>query len=701
MNWFQKMFVKAASTVIRFAPKWVRYTFLPVSITRMLNGYRKNSAVAACATTLAFSFPEPPLLSGKLVDGRFVADYRHKINALLRRPNPDMGHFELMQFAVTYASIGGNCYLWKQRSQNGRVIALWPFSDLQITPVPGETIADGLVRYYEFDPGDGEKIPIPKSDIVHWKWMVDIERPWRGIGAVEFAIREVDRDSEATAYVYALLKNNAVPPVVVTLAEGDELTDDKANRLRASWRDKLGGENAGNVAFLESGMKAEKMGFDLQQLAAEALNAVPESRIAAAFRVPPVVAGLSVGLKRSDYGDQAARRAFTELTLSALWQGLASELLESLRDDFALTDDFALEFDLRKVRALQEEEVKRWERVTLAWNRSLLTRAEAKAELGMEPHKGDDVYFVSLASEFVPAGTAVVRTAAHLDGGEKGETPQAFSLSPLEGGMGRPAGLKAAVGVMLQRVRNITAKRMETAVNVYFAELGRQAVERADPPAPKGASPLAGGTKSLPDPSELVTAEDNAKLAEIVRRYYVEVLELSWEAWNIALGVELAFDLGDPAVVKVIKLAGTRVKDIQQATMDALRETLAYGAEQGWSVDDLVRGDPENGVRGLRDIIAETYKDRARTVARAELGEAQNTATAARYAEAGVSAVEILDGGAEDSAPACQEANGKIWTLELFDQHHLQHPNCSRCAVPYFGDDAPMTSWSYSFGERG
>jgi hypothetical protein len=154
-------------------------------------------------------------------------------------------------------------------------------------------------------------------------------------------------------------------------------------------------------------------------------------------------------------------------------------------------------------------------------------------------------------------------------------------------------------------------------------------------------------------------------------------------------------------VVEVIKLAGTRVKGIQQATMDALRESLAYGAEQGWSVDDLVRGDPENGIRGLRDIISETYKDRARTVARAELGEAQNTATVSRYQEAGVSAVEILDGGADDSAPACQAADGKIWTLDLFDRHHLQHPNCSRCSVPYFGDDAPMTSWPYSFGERG
>lgn len=696
MNWLQRIFVKAASRVMQFIPNWVRSNFLPVSLTRLLDGYHKNSAVAACTTALAFSFPEPPLLYGTMVDGRFVPDYLHPINKLLKNPNPDMGQVELMQFSVTYAAVGGNLYLWKQYAENGKVLAMWPFSDIQMAPVPGKTTADGFVKEYEFDPGDGQEIPIPKNQVIHWKWMPDPEQPWRGIGAIEFAIRDSDRDSEASSYIYSLLKNNAVPPVVVTLAEGDELTDGKADRLRKSWQAKLGGENAGNVAFLESGMKAEKMGFDLQQLAGEALNAVPESRIAAAFRVPPVVAGLSVGLKRSDYGDQAARRSFTELTLAALWRSFASELLNGLADDFNLPENAALQFDMRQVRALQEEETKRWERVTLAWNRSLLTRSEAKSELGMEPKPGDDVYFVSLASEFIPAGQAVVR-ASGLDTGPK-NSPYSTNVK----------GMKAAIGPLLQRIRNMVAKRMETSLNVYFSGLAERAIVRAQETQKNAADALTGAgfstaisKKALPKPNQLVTSEDNATLKELVKRYYVEILELSWDTWNIALGVETAFDLTDPAVVEVIKLAGTRVKDIQQATMDALRESLAYGAEQGWSVDDLVRGDPENGIRGLREIIAETYKDRARAVARAELGEAQNTATAARYAEAGVEKVEILDGGADDSAPACQEANGKIWTLDLFDAHHLQHPNCSRCAVPYFGNDEPMTSWAYSFGERG
>lgn len=660
IRWLQRFFVQSASAAMRFVPEWVRHTFLPVTMQRLLDGYAKNSAVAACTTTLAFSFPEPPLMAGQMQDGRFEPDYSHPINDLLRQPNPDMGQVELMQYAVTYAAIGGNLYLWKQRSENGRVVALWPFSSVQISPVPGETTADGFVKEYEYDAGDGQLIPIPKEDVIHWKWMPDPAQPWRGIGAIEFAIRDSDRDSEASAYIYSLLKNNAVPPVVVTLAEGDELTEPKADRLRKQWKAKLGGENAGNIAFLEAGMKAEKMGFDLQQLAAEALNAVPESRIAAAFRVPPVVAGLSVGLKRSDYGDQAARRAFTELTLAALWRSLASEMLNGLREDYKLSPDFALQFDLRQVRALQEEETKLWERVTLAFDRGVLTRAETKQYLLMKPGPGDDVYKVSLASEFVPAGRTVIR-----DTGSEGKRLERKS---------------SAAAAALRRIRVSAAKQMETALAVYYSQLAEQVVQRATGKAK---------ANDLPDADDLVTPQDRTKLEQIVKRHYVLVLELSWETWNIALGVEKAFDLDDPLVTRILSAAGTRVKDIEATTLSALRDALQYASEQGWGVDELVRGDPENGVRGLREIVAETYKDRARVIARTELGEAQNTAAVSRYKDAGVSLVEILDNGNDDDDEACKVANGQIWTLSYFAANSLEHPNCTRAAAPYFGDATP------------
>jgi HK97 family phage portal protein len=669
MNFFKRLFSKAAITFARafsFFPEFTRYAFTAIS-ARMLvrDGYKKNAVVSACSTTLQLTFPEPPLIAGYEEEGRSIPNYKHPINTLLKRPNPDMGMAEFMQFVITYAPIGGNCYIWKQRSQSGKVVALWPFSDLQFTPIAGHNVLEGFVSHYEYDAGDGTIIPISKNDVIHWKWMIDPENPWKGIGAVELSAREVDRDTEATSYIFSLLKNNAVPPVVITLEEGDEPTQEEKDAMGRKWVAK---HSRGEPAFITSGMKVDQMGFDLNKLAAETLADIPETRIAANFKVPPSVAGLNVGVKRSDYGDTAARKAFTEQTLMALWRSLASELLNGLRDDFNETNDFTLWFDIRNVGALQEQKKDQWLRVVDAFNRGLLTRTQAKQELGMKPDAGDDVYLISLATEFVSArGDGVVDRSAN-------DVQKVYTRYVEE--KSKRSGMRS-VGRNLQKIRMQTARRMEGDVDAYFSQLSDRVVERA------------GKSKKsdLPNPDDLITGDDSKKLEALIKKYYVEIIQLSWNTWNHTLGVEINFELTDPIVTAALESAAYQVKKITDTTMEEIRNVLKYGNENGWSVDQLVRGDDNQP--GLRDIVEETYKDRASVIARTELGEAQNNATAARYGAAGVELVEILDNGSTDDDEECKQANGQIWTLDYFSNHVLEHPNCTRAAVPYFGDGKP------------
>ena len=250
-----------------------------------------------------------------------------------------------MQFIITYASCGGNVYLWKERSKNGKVLYLWPFSDKDVTPIPGHRSEEGFVAGYEFNSGDGQPVYLSKKDVIQWKWMIDPENPWRGIGAIEFASRDVNSDTESSRYTYAMFKNNAIPPVAITLTEDEELTEAKADRLRAAWMKKYGNENQGAPAFLEAGMTIQKLGLNMQELDLSNLKNVPESRICGAFGVPQTIALLYVGLKRSDYGDGNARKSFTETTLVALWRTLASELTSSLSDEFG--GGYTLRFGLK------------------------------------------------------------------------------------------------------------------------------------------------------------------------------------------------------------------------------------------------------------------------------------------------------------------------------------------------------------------
>lgn len=677
MSWFTNLFRKAAAKLFSFLPEFARYAFSQFTMRQLVTeGYKKNSAVSACATTLQLTFPEPPLLAGYEEEGRFIPDFSHPVTTLLRQPNPDMGMVEFLQFAITLNSIGGNFYGWKQRSRSGRVVAIWAFSDLQISPIAGRTTEEGLVRYYEYDSGDGNKIPIPKEDIIHWKWMIDPEYPFKGIGAIALSAREVDRDNEASAYIFSLLKNNAVPPLVVNLEEDDDSTQDEIDAMGRKWIQK---HSKGQPAFISAGMKVTQLGYDLNKLAGETLADVPETRIAANFHVPPSVAGLNVGVKRSDYGDTAARKAFTEQTLMALWRSFASEMYNGLKDEFPTGNNFTLQFDVSRVGALQELKKDQRQSVNELWKSGLVTRAEAKQELGIKSLPGDDVYYVSLATEFVPAkgSGSVVR----VDGNTKA----------LNGGVEMKAKLRSASKPLLT-IRKKSARKMESALETYFSDLADRVASRTEEKSLKAKN-------QLPSLDDLMSESDDAELEKLIKRFYVQVIELSWDSWNVSLGIEKAFDLTDPAVTRALEMAGDHVAEIQETTKDALRELLAQANENGWSIDQIVRG--VDGQHGLKDIVEETYKNRARAVAISELGQAQNLATVERYRGADVQKVEILDGGDDDSAPACNLANGQIWTLELFEQNLLQHPNCSRAAAPVFGDEEPVTTWDYPFGERG
>jgi hypothetical protein len=98
----------------------------------------------------------------------------------------------------------------------------------------------------------------------------------------------------------------------------------------------------------------------------------------------------------------------------------------------------------------------------------------------------------------------------------------------------------------------------------------------------------------------------------------------------------------------------------------------------------LIRGDDSHP--GLRDTVEQTYKGRARAIARTELGTAQAVASVSRYKDAGVKRVIIFDGGGDDSDDVCNGLNNTSQTLAWYEANPLEHPNCVRAAGPDYDD---------------
>ena len=664
--------VKAAGLPV--VPPWVTASFIEPTFQALVReGYSLNAAVFACASALTFDFPEPPPVVTDVKKGETVSN--HPLQLLLERPNPVMSYHELAVYTMAYMAIGGNAFWYKLRSEAGRVVQLWPYHIGQMTPVPGGV---NWIQRFDYDPGDGTNTPVKVEDVVHFKWpSVDPAQPWQAQPPLKAAARETDSDNELTRYLFALLKNDAVPRTALVLPPSVVLDDKQFKRLKKQWNERYGGENRGTTAIVEGGATIQRIGLDMKELAFEALHGVPEARIASAFRVPPIIAGLNIGLTRGTFANyEEARKAYTEQTLVPLWVLAGGEMTSGLGGEFGAPVKVGL--NLGSVRALREDENNRWTRVDKAVVGGYLTVNEARAALGYPEDSAGDVYLRGLN---VFTETAKVKFLL--------PSPQ-YKQNPANsngaGGRGRSSAKDAQA---LQRIRREVGKRMEAEVEDYFKELSNRVVTRAR----KGGSGrvLVGGAPVVPDragqtlelklkDTELITAGDGEELEGIVKRFYRQVLEASWDTWNTALGVTLDFELTDPVVSEVLRSAGQNIRGIQDTTRESVRDLLRFGNEQGWSVDQLVRGDDEHP--GLRSLVEETYHNRARNIARTELSVAQNTATHMRYESAGIRRVLVLDNGQDDPDQECAAVNGTEQTLEWAEKNPIAHPACTRAFAP-------------------
>lgn len=668
---------------------WTLYNFIEPTFRNLVDeGYRANSAVFACVSALAFAFIEPPLrVYSDEEAGEPNIVPKHPLARLLANPTAGISATDLLQLTMINLSIGGNCYWMKLRGSGklgkGTVQELVPLNDAQMEPIAG---GNKVVSHYELIEDSGRRKISPK-DVVHFRWLWDPLHPWAGTAPLVAAAREVDTENEATRYVFNVLKNDAVPRLAIVAPKDSVVDADEAKRMKQRWREEYGGDERGGVGVLWGGVDVKRLSLDLNELAFEALRKIPTKRIAAALRVPEVVAGLNIDDPTYSNAEQAALW-MTERTLVALWrmveEKITSDLISEF-DDVETAPNISVGFDLSKVVALQEKVNEKRSWALTSYVQGGITKNEYRAFVGVPRVVGGDTFLLrtgitEVAAVFEP--TPSTKSGVGSAKSARAYSRQELLLAPIsetKAAKPKPKPItltpeaQDAMVAAQRQLRSEVGTAMQAELTTYFAEMGARVEERiAKSYVPKSIE----SKGRIPRIDELLTPADDAALDGIIKKFYGELMRVSWGVYNTALGVSVDFSLEDRLVTFILGESSKRVTLISNTTREALRDALQYGSAQGWSIDQLVRGDPANGIRGIRDIITETYKNRAETIARTELGTSQNQAATGRYLAVGVRKVRVYDNGRADDDAPCQRANGAIWTVEKADANPLEHPNC-------------------------
>jgi phage portal protein BeeE len=149
----------------------------------------------------------------------------------------------------------------------------------------------------------------------------------------------------------------------------------------------LGRGNRGKVLFLAGDGAAVEQGVPLADMDWPGISNLSETRVCAAFGVPPIIAGLRAGLENGTYSNfEQANKVFAEGKIAPLWSKLDKTFTRGLlRDEGESNRALRIAHDTREVKALQEDQDKRADRGVKLFAGGLAELDESRAIAGLPP----------------------------------------------------------------------------------------------------------------------------------------------------------------------------------------------------------------------------------------------------------------------------------------------------------------------------
>jgi HK97 family phage portal protein len=373
---------------------WNQYPNTRINFAREVGDLTLSSLIMAAANWVGTALPEAPIGVLERKDGNVyepVPD--HPMVDLLENPNQyHAGELLWKAWALSWI-IDGNAYFLKWRDGFNFVNRLTYEPHFTIQPRYPEDGSE-FISFYEVY-RDGRWFRIETRDVIHFRFGINPHNVRLGLSPVGALLREVFTDNERARYAALLLRNGGVIPYVLTPEAGVSHKGVNAQEIKDEWMSRTTGDQIGKPIVLSGPMKVQMIGVSPDQLLVEKASAIPEQRVAAVLGIPAAVLGFGVGLEQTKVGAtmRELREQAWESYIIPTHRIIAGELKSQLLVDWGETTNLRVAHDLSEVRILQEDRDKLYQRETLAYEKGVKTRAEARSALGMETTPEDEVYF--------------------------------------------------------------------------------------------------------------------------------------------------------------------------------------------------------------------------------------------------------------------------------------------------------------------
>lgn len=371
------------------------------------SGYGRNELVYSCIRYRAESLPQA-VMRVYPAAGNQAAIEEHRLRQLFAKPNPVTNEFEFFELSSTYKDLAGTCYWMVVNGRDSLPTDMWPLRPDLVGVLPNPANLADFDWVYRPDPERPElQVPMPDAGSPRAKrspaFVIRIRYPnpdphdpgWRYFGKppLRSAARATTLDNGATDFVDSLLRNHAMPSVVIETE--NEVTEAIHKRLKARWREAFGGNRRGDPAFLQKGMKVHQLAISLKDLEFPDLRGQTETRICMSFGVEPILVGAKSALNHNAYRDyREARSSWWEEAMVSDMRRYIEPVRSWLLPRFAGVGRRAVrvDWDVSGVPALKESADALWRRATEAFARGAITRNQFLQLVGLPSVPGGDVF---------------------------------------------------------------------------------------------------------------------------------------------------------------------------------------------------------------------------------------------------------------------------------------------------------------------
>ena len=563
--------------------------------------YASISAIANAAAGI------PILLYEVDAEGELTEIMDHPILSMLNKPNKYMTRHDLIQKSFTYLEAAGNCFWELAMNKAGMPTEIYPLNpkNMKIKPDKKEFIAG-----YEYNV-NGKDVNFEPQEIIHLKYPDPNNEYW-GLSSLSAGKDALDQEKNSIAWNKAFFKNSARPDLVFHV--NSSLGKNAFARMKASIKKLYGGVNkAHSAAIVEGGVKVETLGFAQKDLEFLELRKFNRAEILSVFGVPPCIVGVFESAIRANAEEQ--RKFFWETTMVQKLMKVEMALNQFLVPLFTknTATKLQLSFDLSDVEALGEQADVRATRLLNLSNGGIISRNEARLELGYEPIEGLDTIYVPLG------GSTILDSESQQPNQQDSEDRYlAIGNSPFLS--------KEQKEILWKSIDGPRAELITTAVTdyqKYFERLEKRTLENLKELFKSGIANIITKEKKVDVSSVYATKKEAEILAKIISKQLLSSVRISGNVAIIDIGIEIGRDLAsfeaDKQRVKdfVEQSSFDHATSISSTTRDMLKRQLSIALDKEEGVDDIA-------ARISKILGAEGAGSRSKIIAENEIGSAMN-----------------------------------------------------------------------------